>query len=314
MILSFLLLILGLVLVSVGADKLVEGSSAIAKRLKVSDLVIGLTIVSFGTSSPELAVNIVSSFKGSSEISLGNIVGSNIFNILVVAGLSAIIRPITVHYSTLKKEIPLSFIAALSVLALGNKNPAILTRGDGVVLLSFFAIFLAYVFEMAQKDKSMFEEMEMEKVKNISVLVSIVYIIGGLSGLVFGGRWIVNSATEIAKAFGVSDKLIGLTIVAAGTSIPELATSIVAAMKGNSEIALGNVIGSNIFNVFFILGISAVINPIAYNVQINTDLILLLITTIILSLFSRDLKIDKLEGIFFFLSYIGYTVYLIVRG
>jgi cation:H+ antiporter len=293
---------------------LVEGSSAIAKRLKVSDLVIGLTIVSFGTSSPELAVNIVSSFKGSSEISLGNIVGSNIFNILVVAGLSAIIRPITVHYSTLKKEIPLSFIAALSVLALGNKNPAILTRGDGVVLLSFFAIFLAYVFEMAQKDKSMFEEMEMEKVKNISVLVSIVYIIGGLSGLVFGGRWIVNSATEIAKAFGVSDKLIGLTIVAAGTSIPELATSIVAAMKGNSEIALGNVIGSNIFNVFFILGISAVINPIAYNVQINTDLILLLITTIILSLFSRDLKIDKLEGIFFFLSYIGYTVYLIVRG
>lgn len=314
MILSFLLLILGLVLVSVGADKLVEGSSAIAKRLKVSDLVIGLTIVSFGTSSPELAVNVVSSFKGSSEISLGNIVGSNIFNILVVAGLSAIIRPITVHYSTLKKEIPLSFIAALSVLALGNKNPTILTRGDGVVLLSFFAIFLAYVFEMAQKDKSMFEEMEMEKVKNISVLVSIVYIIGGLAGLVFGGRWIVNSATEIAKTLGVSDKLIGLTIVAAGTSIPELATSIVAAMKGNSEIALGNVIGSNIFNVFFILGISAVINPIAYNVQINTDLILLLITTIILSLFSRDLKIDKLEGIFFFLSYIGYTVYLIVRG
>ena len=314
MILSFLLLILGLVLVSVGADKLVEGSSAIAKRLKVSDLVIGLTIVSFGTSSPELAVNVVSSFKGSSEISLGNIVGSNIFNILVVAGLSAIIRPITVHYSTLKKEIPLSFIAALSVLALGNKNPTILTRGDGVVLLSFFAIFLAYVFEMAQKDKSMFEEMEMEKVKNISVLVSIVYIIGGLAGLVFGGRWIVNSATEIAKTLGVSDKLIGLTIVAAGTSIPELATSIVAAMKGNSEIALGNVIGSNIFNVFFILGISAVINPIAYNVQINTDLILLLITTIILSLFSRDLKIDKFEGIFFFLSYIGYTVYLIVRG
>ena len=314
MILSFLLLILGLVLVSVGADKLVEGSSAIAKRLKVSDLFIGLTIVSFGTSSPELAVNIVSSFKGSSEISLGNIVGSNIFNIVVVAGLSAIIRPITVHHSTLKKEIPLSFIAALSVLALGNKNPAILTRGDGVVLLSFFAIFLAYVFEMAQKDKSMFEEMEMEKVKNISVLVSIVYIIGGLAGLVFGGRWIVNSATEIAKALGVSDKLIGLTIVAAGTSIPELATSIVAAMKGNSEIALGNVIGSNIFNVFLILGISAVINPIAYNVQINTDLIILLIITIILSLFSRDLKIDKLEGIFFFLSYIGYTVYLIVRG
>jgi len=314
LILSFLLLILGLVLVSVGADKLVEGSSAIAKRLKVSDLVIGLTIVSFGTSSPELAVNVVSSFKGSSEISLGNIVGSNIFNILAVAGLSAIIRPITVHYSTLKKEIPLSFIAALSVLALGNKNPTILTRGDGVVLLSFFAIFLAYVFEMAQKDKSMFEEMEMEKVKNINVLVSIVYIIGGLAGLVFGGRWIVNSATEIAKTLGVSDKLIGLTIVAAGTSIPELATSIVAAMKGNSEIALGNVIGSNIFNVFFILGISAVINPIAYNVQINTDLIILLITTVVLSLFSRDLKIDKFEGIFFFLSYIGYTVYLIVRG
>jgi len=314
LIFNFFLLILGLALVSLGADKLVEGASAIAKRLRVSDLVIGLSIVSFGTSAPELAVNIVSSLKGNSEISLGNVIGSNIFNILVVAGLSAAIKPITVHHSTLKKEIPLSFIAALSLLSLGNKSPAIITRGDGIVLLSFFGIFLAYVFEMAQKDRSIFEEMEMEKVKNIGIALSLLYVIGGLAGLTFGGRLIVNSATEIAKAFGVSDKLIGLTIVAAGTSIPELATSLAAIIKGNNEIALGNVIGSNIFNFFFIVGISALFNPISYNTLLNVDLLLLLIVTAILTIFSRDLKLNRLEGSLFFVSYIGYTVYLIMRG
>jgi cation:H+ antiporter len=315
--LSFLLLILGLTFVSIGADKVVEGASAIAKKLRVSDLVIGLTIVSFGTSAPELVVNIVSSIKKNSDIALGNIVGSNIFNILVVAGLSAMIRPISVKYSTLKKEIPLSFLAAVSVLALGNKGnnlPSILTRGDGIVLLSFFAIFAAYVFEMAKKDREMFEEMEMERLKNISTWLAVLYVVGGLAGLVIGGRWIVSSATQIARALGVSDKMIGLTIVAAGTSIPELATSLVAAVKGNSEIALGNVIGSNIFNIFFILGISAVLNPVYYPTALNVDIALLLVITVILTLFSKDLKINKIEGALFFATYVGYTVYLIIRG
>ncbi|MGB9796621.1 calcium/sodium antiporter [Fervidobacterium gondwanense] len=311
---SFLLLLVGFFLVSFGADKLVEGASNIAKRLRVSDLVIGLTIVSFGTSAPELAVNIVSAFKKNSEIALGNIIGSNIFNILAVAGISAMIRPIEVHYSTLKKEISLSFIAALTVLALGNKVPSLITRGDGIVLLSFFAIFLAYVFEMAKKDRSMFEEMEKGKLKETSLIISIVYVVGGLIGLTFGGRWIVTGATDVAKFFGVSDKLIGLTIVAAGTSIPELATSVTAMIKGNSEIGLGNIVGSNIFNIFFILGATAVINPVLYNTVLNVDLTLLLIVTALLTIFSKDLKINRLEGLLLFLSYIGYTVYLIIRG
>jgi cation:H+ antiporter len=314
--LNFLLLILGLGFVSIGADKVVDGASAIAKKLRVSDLVIGLTIVSFGTSAPELVVNIVSSIKKNSDIALGNIIGSNIFNILVVAGLSAMLRPISVKHSTLKKEIPLSFLAAVSVLALGNKGnnlPSIIARGDGIVLLSFFAIFVAYIFEMAKKDREMFEEMEMERLKNISTWLAVIYVIGGLVGLVIGGRWIVNSATQIARALGVSDKMIGLTIVAAGTSIPELATSFVAAAKGNSEIALGNVIGSNIFNIFFILGISAVLNPVYYQTALNVDIALLLIITVFLALFSKDLKISKIEGALFFATYVGYTVYLIIR-
>jgi len=315
--LNFLLLILGLAFVSIGADKVVEGASALAKKLRVSDLVIGLTIVAFGTSAPELVVNIVSSIKKNSDIALGNIIGSNIFNILVVAGVSAMIRPISVKHSTLKKEIPLSFLAALSVLALGNKGnnlPSIITRGDGVVLLSFFAIFAAYVFEMAKKDREIFEEIEMGKLKNINTWLAVLYVVGGLAGLVIGGRWIVNSATQIAKALGVSDKMIGLTIVAAGTSIPELATSLVAAAKGNSEIALGNVIGSNIFNIFLILGLSAVLNPLYYPTVLNVDIALLIVITIFLTLFSKDLKVTRAEGALFFATYVGYTVYLIIRG
>lgn len=314
MFLAIVLLILGFILVSLGSDKLVEGATTIAKRLRVSDLVIGLTIVSFGTSAPELAVNVVSSIKGNSDISLGNIIGSNLFNILVVAGLSAIIKSVHVQHSTLKKEIPLSLIAAISVISLGNKQPSLITRGDGIVLLSFFAIFMSYVFEMAKKDREMFEELEKTKEKQISMLLAILYVIGGLVGLALGGRWIVNGAVEIAKLFGVTDKLIGLTIVAAGTSIPELATSIAAVIKGNNEIALGNVIGSNIFNIFLILGLSATIRPIVYPTILNVDVILLIVITSILILFSRDLKLGRLEGTLLFLTYIGYTVYLIYRG
>ncbi|MGC8821169.1 MAG: calcium/sodium antiporter [Fervidobacterium sp.] len=314
MLLSILLLVLGLVFVSVGSDKLVEGASAVAKKLRVSDLLIGLTIVSFGTSAPELAVNVASSIKGTSEISLGNIIGSNVFNLLTVGGLSAIIRPVRVQYSTLRKEIPLSLLAAISVLALGNKAPTLLTRGDGIVLLLFFTIFMSYIFEMAQKDRQMFEELEKTKEKELSTLVSVLYILGGLAGLVIGGDWIVNGAIKLAKALGVSDKLIGLTIVAAGTSIPELATSIAATLKRNSEIALGNVVGSNIFNIFFILGVSAVIKPIAYNTALNIDLLLLIISTLAVIWFSKDLEIGRLEGTIMFSTYIGYTVYLIFRG
>ena len=313
MILSLLLLILGFVLVSYGADKLVEGASSLAKRLRVSDLLIGLTIVSFGTSAPELSVNIVSSIKGSSEISLGNVVGSNIFNLLCVVGVSALLKPVTVRHSTLHKEIPLSLIAALSLIALGSKSIGTITRGDGVVLLLFFVIFLSYVLEMAKKDREMFDELAVTKESNIPIWLSLIYIVGGLLGLSLGGRWIVNGAVEIARAFKVSEKFIGLTIVAVGTSIPELATSLVASIKGNDEIALGNAVGSNIFNIFFILGVSALIRPIEYHSAFNVDLWFLVAVTSIILVFSKDLKIQRLEGLAMMIGYVGYTLFLFIR-
>uniref|UniRef100_A0A7C4VTQ2 Calcium/sodium antiporter n=1 Tax=Fervidobacterium thailandense TaxID=1008305 RepID=A0A7C4VTQ2_9BACT len=313
MILSLLLLILGFVLVSYGADKLVEGASSLAKRLRVSDLLIGLTIVSFGTSAPELSVNIVSSIKGSSEISLGNVVGSNIFNLLCVVGVSALLKPVTVRHSTLHKEIPLSLIAALSLIALGSKSIGTITRGDGVVLLLFFVIFLSYVLEMAKKDREMFDELAVTKESNIPIWLSLIYIVGGLLGLSLGGRWIVNGAVEIARAFKVSEKFIGLTIVAVGTSIPELATSLVASIKGNDEIALGNAVGSNIFNIFFILGVSALIRPIEYHSALNVDLWFLVAVTSIILVFSKDLKIQRLEGLAMMIGYVGYTLFLFIR-
>lgn len=313
MILSLLLLILGFVLVSYGADKLVKGASSLAKRLRVSDLLIGLTIVSFGTSAPELSVNIVSSIKGSSEISLGNVVGSNIFNLLCVVGVSALLKPVTVRHSTLHKEIPLSLIAALSLIALGSKSIGTITRGDGVVLLLFFVIFLSYVLEMAKKDREMFDELAVTKESNIPIWLSLIYIVGGLLGLSLGGRWIVNGAVEIARAFKVSEKFIGLTIVAVGTSIPELATSLVASIKGNDEIALGNAVGSNIFNIFFILGVSALIRPIEYHSALNVDLWFLVAVTSIILVFSKDLKIQRLEGLAMMIGYVGYTLFLFIR-
>lgn len=313
MILSLLLLILGFVLVSYGADKLVEGASSLAKRLRVSDLLIGLTIVSFGTSTPELSVNIVSSIKESSEISLGNVVGSNIFNLLCVVGVSALLKPVTVRHSTLRKEIPLSLIAALSLIALGSKSIGTITRGDGVVLLLFFVIFLSYVLEMAKKDREMFDELAVTKESNIPIWLSLIYIVGGLLGLSLGGRWIVNGAVEIARAFKVSEKFIGLTIVAVGTSIPELATSLVASIKGNDEIALGNAVGSNIFNIFFILGVSALIHPIEYNSALNVDLWFLVAVTSIILVFSKDLKVQRLEGLAMMIGYVGYTLFLFIR-
>jgi len=312
-ILSLLLLILGFVLVSYGADKLVKGASSLAKRLRVSDLLIGLTIVSFGTSAPELSVNIVSSIKGSSEISLGNVVGSNIFNLLCVVGVSALLKPVTVRHSTLHKEIPLSLIAALSLIALGSKSIGTITRGDGVVLLLFFVIFLSYVLEMAKKDREMFDELAVTKESNIPIWLSLIYIVGGLLGLSLGGRWIVNGAVEIARAFKVSEKFIGLTIVAVGTSIPELATSLVASIKGNDEIALGNAVGSNIFNIFFILGVSALIRPIEYHSALNVDLWFLVAVTSIILVFSKDLKIQRLEGLAMMIGYVGYTLFLFIR-
>lgn len=313
MLFDFITLAAGLFLVGFGADKLVDGASGVARRLRVSDLLIGLTIVSFGTSAPELVVNVFASLKGSSEISLGNVIGSNIFNITAVVGASAVVSGVRVKHSTLRKEIPLSLIATVALLGLCSKSPSFITRGDGVVLLSFFAIFVSYVTEMARRDRELFESTATQR-GAMPLWNSVLYVLAGLLALSFGGRWIVDAATNIARAFGVTEKLVGLSLVAAGTSIPEFATSLAASLKGNDEIALGNAVGSNIFNVFFILGVSAAIRPIAFNSAFTSDLLILTFVTSILLLLSRDLRIGRIEGLLLLTVYAAYVYYIVLRG
>ncbi|HMS91492.1 MAG TPA: calcium/sodium antiporter, partial [Candidatus Absconditabacterales bacterium] len=273
----YILFVIGFVFLIKGADMLVEGASSVAKKFHISDLVIGLTIVAIGTSAPELVVNIMASIKGSAGIAIGNVLGSNIANILLILGVSAITYPITVKKATTFKEIPFSLLA---VLVLGFvANDAIIdgasfsgiTRIDGLVLLSFFAIFMYYVFGISRTENDLPEEVT---VKKMSGWKSIIFIIIGLIGLTLGGQWIVDGAIQIAKIFGVSETVIGLTIVAVGTSLPELATCVVAAMKKKSDIAIGNIIGSNIFNIFWILGLSAIISPLPFNIGLDRDVLM----------------------------------------
>ena len=264
---SFVLFIVGLILLVIGSNWLVDGASSLARRFNISDLVIGLTIVAFGTSSPELVVNLVASFNGNTDIAIGNVVGSNIFNILLILGISAMITPVVVKSTTTWKEIPFSILAvfvmalmANDILLDGDPKSGI-SRIDGMVLLCFFLIFLAYTFALAKHKNHTPETNE----KTISLRKSIVFIILGLLGLFFGGKFLVDGAIDIARIFGLSEQVIGLTVVAAGTSMPELFTSVIAAIKKNSDIAIGNVVGSNIFNIFLILGLSASIRPIPYD-------------------------------------------------
>jgi cation:H+ antiporter len=251
----FILFAFGFILLIKGADYLVEGSSSIARRLNVSDLVIGLTVVAFGTSSPELFVNTFASAKGNTDIAAGNIVGSNIANVFLILGIAAVIFPLAVEKSVVIKGIPLSFLAALLLWVLANdvlidKAPASsLTRIDGFVFLFFFIVFLFYSFGAA---KTIEGAQEHAPKKQHGLIVSILLIIVGLGGLVLGGKWIVDGAVNFASSFGISQTLVGLTVVAVGTSLPELATSAVAAYRKNAEIAVGNIVGSNIFNIFFI--------------------------------------------------------------
>ncbi|HIH38680.1 calcium/sodium antiporter [Candidatus Woesearchaeota archaeon] len=318
----WLLFILGFFLVVKGADYLVDGASSLAKKLKVSDLVIGLTIVAFGTSLPELVVNVFSSAQGSSEIAIGTVLGSNIFNILVILGLAAIIYPLKVTKSTVWKEIPFSLLAVVLVGVMANDmildgaGASSLTRIDGIVLLSFFFIFLVYVFEAIKKQETANTEAELSRIMPTSK--SILSILGGLLLLVLGGRYTVDGAIGIATALGVSQALIGLTIVAAGTSLPELATSLVAARKKNTDIAIGNIVGSNIFNVFFILGISSLIRPLPFRPADNLDILVTILATIALfsAMFTgeKEHKLEKWEGMLFIAAYIGYIIFLIMRG
>lgn len=317
MILNILFLIGGLILILIGANCLTDGAASVAKRWGISDLVIGLTIVAFGTSTPELVVSTMSATSGNSGIAIGNVVGSNIFNILMIVGVVAMVRPIKVQKSIMTNEIPLVVLSSLALLFMagdvlfdgGAQN--MVSRIDGVLLLLFFAIFMRYIFSMAKNGS---EDSDSE-VKQMSVWKSVVFIIGGLCGLIFGGQLFVDGASGIARSLGASDALIGLTIVACGTSLPELATSVVAAIKGNSGIAIGNVIGSNLFNAFFILGLSATICPLSLGGITIIDMLTMLGASVLFWVFGwffKERTITRIEGAIMVLAYIAYTTYLLV--
>lgn len=314
--LIYILFVVGFVLLISGANLLVEGSASIAKKLNISSIVIGLTIVAFGTSAPELIVNIFASVQGNTEIAIGNILGSNIVNILLILGISAIIYPLATKENTVWKEIPLSLLAAILVgvmvndLLIDGGTFSGLTRIDGIVFIAFFIIFLYYTFGISKVSG---ENTDLE-IKEMSYMKSSLYIVGGLLGLVFGGKWIVDGAIKIAEGFNVSQSLIGLTVVAIGTSLPELATSAVAAYKKQSDIAIGNVVGSNIFNIFWILGLSAVINPLPFSKDSVIDIIMTIVASLILFLImfiGKKHTVERWQGVIMILIYIGYVAYLI---
>jgi cation:H+ antiporter len=314
MALQIFLLALGFFLLIKGSDLLVEGASALARKFNVSDLSIGLTIVAFGTSAPELVVNTFAAFQGHHDIVLGNIIGSNIFNIYVILGIAGIITPLVIQSSTVSKEIPFSLFAIVLMYILANdfliSSVSVITRIDGIILLIFFGLFLYYVYKQMKANVIRQDTAHI----NFSIIKIIVLIITGLAGLIIGGRLIVVNAINIAQAIGVSEKIIALTIVAAGTSLPELATSIVAALKKNNDIAVGNIIGSNIFNIMLILGASSVIRPVSYDKVFNKDLYFLLIGTIVLfiAMFTgHRKKLDRWEAVVFLLLFTGYLVYML---
>ncbi len=318
MLLPVIYLILGLVLLIKGADFLVSGAVSIARRLHVSDLVIGLTVVAFGTSCPELFVNLLASIRGTTDIAIGNIIGSNIANILLILGVSALIHPLSVTRGTVWKGIPFSLLAVIvlgiasnDMLLNGTDKAEIISRGDGLVMLSFFIIFLYYSFSVATEVPGLDTH---TPAKQHRISVALLMIAGGLTGLTLGGKWIVDGAAAIALQLGMSEVVVGLTIVAIGTSLPELATSIVAVRKKNVEIAVGNVVGSNIFNIFLVLGISAAVKPLPFPTGGNLDIIVVVFSSLLLFLFmftGQRRAVDRWEGAIFVLMYAAYIVFRI---
>lgn len=300
---------------------MVKGASAIAKRKNISDLVIGLTIVSIGTSLPELVINIFASATGSSSIAVGNIFGSNVANVLLILGLSAIFQPLELKRSTVYSEIPFALIATLLVGFLANatwsysKSTLIISCFDGIVLLFFFILFMLYIFRISRDDNSEITEEIMDNIPGIRR--SVILIVIGMTGLYFGGNWVVEGAIKFAELFGLSEAFIGLTIVAVGTSLPELVTSVVAAVKRSPDIAVGNAVGSNIFNLLWVLGLSAVIKPLPFDVINNLDVLLMvfsLVLIIIAVVIARKYQIKRIFGVLFLISYVLYIVFLVYRG
>jgi cation:H+ antiporter len=331
MLLDIVSIIFGLVILVLGAEGLVRGASSLAAKLRISALVIGLTVVSFGTSAPELTVNIVSVLQGSPDLAVANVIGSNIVNILLILGVCAIIVPLSVKSSTVWKEIPLALLGVVLIGIMANDRffdgvPfTALTRTDGIALLALMAIFMYYIFGMAKSDRDHATDKEINasldddesKIKQYGGLMSVGMTVLGLVGLVLGGRFLVSGAVDIAKSAGLSEALIGLTIVAIGTSLPELATSVVAALRKQADIAIGNVVGSNIFNVFFVLGATSTIAPLPISGALNFDIMVSIVATGLLFLFmfvGGKRKLVRWEGVVFVLMYAAYLIYLVLRG
>lgn len=320
MLLDIFLLIIGLILILGGANYMTDGAASIAKRIGMSDFIVGLTIVSMMTSAPELVVSIMSATKASSEMAIGNIVGSNIFNILIIIGVVAMLRPIKVGNGILSNEIPLVILSSAVLLVMGNaplldNGPLLLTRVDGIILLLFFIIFMRYTISSAKKAPDTIDTSDVKQgdtdQKEISLWKSLLFLTGGLAALICGGEWFVDGASGLAHELGWSEALIGLTIIAAGTSLPELATSVVAARKGMTGICIGNVIGSCIFNIFFVLGCTATVHPLAFGSIGNIDLITLISASVIFWLFGwfyGKRTITRAEGAIMVLLYVSYMV------
>jgi cation:H+ antiporter len=305
LVLQFLLLVLGFALLVKGADFFVDGAASIAKKFGIPDLVIGLTIVAMGTSAPEAAVSIAGAFKGSADISIGNVVGSNLINVLVILGLAAVIIPIAVGVSTVKYEIP--FLIAISILFPILGMDGTMSRIDGIILWICFIAYLIYLFKMAKNGK----EEEESSAKDISIPMALLLTVGGAVMIVFGSDFAVDSASTIARTFGMSERFIGLTIVALGTSLPELFTSVTAARKGNADIAIGNIVGSNIFNYLFVIGTSALIIPINFASNFIVDAIIALAAVVFLWFcVFKDKELARIGGSAMLLGYAAYFVYI----
>jgi cation:H+ antiporter len=332
-ILPFVFLVVGFALLVKGADWLVDGASSVAKRFGISDLFIGLTIVAFGTSMPELIVNIIASVQGKTDIAIGNVVGSNVANILLILGATALLSPLRVQSSTVRKEIPFSLLAAFALIVMANDGlidgygVSELSRSDGLVLMGFFAIFLYYTFGIA---KSVSPAVEEHVDPSRSTWLSTLMVVGGIAAMTGGGKLAIDGAVRVAGMLGISDSLIGLTVVAVGTSLPELVSSIVAARRGKADIAVGNAVGSNVFNIFWILGISAVIKPLPFSEGMNVDLAVVGVATFLLLLAVHNghvhrrlffwwkqkdsFRIRAWEGAVLLASYAAYLAYAVWRG
>ncbi len=327
MIISLLLFVAGFVILIKGANFLVDGSASIARRLGISSLVIGLTVVAFGTSAPELVVNMIAGAQGNTDLAIGNVLGSNISNTLLILGVAALIYPIAVKDSTIWKEIPFSLLAVVALFFMANDilidgaATSQISRSDGLTMLGFFIIFVVYLGQIAKKGV-LDTGLDHEHIHKEKIGISSTKVLAGLIGLTLGGKWIVDGAVYFGGIIGMSEAFMGLTILAIGTSLPELATAIVAARKKHPDIIIGNVIGSNIFNILLVLASTATMTPLSFSEALNQDIIVVLVTTFLLFFFivqgkehnQTKNKLLRWQGVIFISLYVGYLGYLIYRG